>query len=69
MGHIDTPIDRHTDTPMYRVACTDVPGGLYPGTNISFLVAREAKRLAYYDFPPLAYLHKIDHFGTLAPRC
>ena len=25
MGHIDTPIDRHTDTPMYRVACILVP--------------------------------------------
>ena len=42
MGHIETPIDRHTDTPMYQ----DVPGSLFPGTKISFLVAHEAKRLA-----------------------
>ena len=48
---------------------TDVLGSLHPGTKISFLVAREGLPYHWLVFPSLTGCHKIDHFGTLAPRC
>ena len=52
-GHMLRSLNWHAATYRQTHRHTDVPGSLYPGTKISFLVAREALVTHWLVFPGL----------------